>query len=311
VNSSEVRASAEPNLTGTTRTAVVTAGQETFTFHQSPASRSVDFNNDGKLDLVWHHRGDGSVAIWWMNGLEMNGGTVLSTIGSWENLFPAAVADLDRNGTSDVVLQNRATGPLGWWRLSGATLLSKQNIQNMPESTQWQLRSAADFNRDGDPDLVWQHDTTGQLQVWAMQSGAVASTSSPALTSQPHAVAALPFGPGQLTDLNWRIVGSGDFNRDGSPDVVWQHPTDGRIAIWKMAGTTYTESAPLGPGRVADLEWKIRAVGDMNADDWPDLIWQHRVDGRVAVWLMNGTSMTSAVVIAQLADINWEIVGPR
>jgi len=120
-----------------------------------------------------------------------------------------------------------------------------------------------------------------------------------------------PLGPGVVSDLNWKIVGSGDFNRDGWPDLVWQHQTDGRIAVWKMNGATLLDGAPISPGQLPDLNWKIRAVGDMNGDDMPDLIWQHRVDGRVAVWLMNGTTMTSAVVIAQLADTNWEIVGPR
>jgi hypothetical protein len=64
------------------------------------------------------------------------------------------------------------------------------------------------------------------------------------------------------------------------------------------------------PGQLADLDWKIRAVGDLNGDDMPDLIWQHRIDGRVAVWLMNGTNLISGSVIAQVADTNWEIVGP-
>jgi hypothetical protein len=43
----------------------------------------------------------------------------------------------------------------------------------------------------------------------------------------------------------------------------------------------------------------------------PDLIWQHRADGRVATWLMNGTTRMSGIVFAQVADTNWEIVGPR
>jgi hypothetical protein len=49
----------------------------------------------------------------------------------------------------------------------------------------------------------------------------------------------------------------------------------------------------------------------MNGDDLPDLIWQHRGDGRVAVWLMHGTTMMTGLVIAHVADTNWEIVGPR
>jgi hypothetical protein len=57
--------------------------------------------------------------------------------------------------------------------------------------------------------------------------------------------------------------------------------------------------------------WKIRAVGDINGDGWPDLIWHHRVTGHVATWLMNGTTMLSGVVIGQAADTNWQLVGPH
>jgi hypothetical protein len=311
VDSSEVRAAAEPNFTASTRTAVVSVGNETFTFHQSPASRSLDFNRDGKLDLLWYHRGDGSVAGWWMNGLEMNGGTVLSPGVFWpKGPVPAATPDLDRNGTNDIVWHNPVNAALSFWRLEGTKVLETNAIPNIADSVQWQLRSSADFDRDGDPDLVWQNEGTGQLQVWLMRAGTPIPMFGRAGTP-PQATAVLSLGPGQVSDLNWKIVGSGDFNRDGWPDLVWQHQGDGRIAIWKMTGTTFSESAPLGPGRVADLEWKIRAIGDMNGDDMPDLIWQHRGDGRVAVWVMNATTMMSAVVIAQLEDTNWEIVGPR
>jgi hypothetical protein len=111
--------------------------------------------------------------------------------------------------------------------------------------------------------------------------------------------------------LNWKIAGSGDFNGDGWPDIVWQHQTGGQIAVWKMNGATLMEGALVSPGQVSDLDWKIRAVGDINGDNTPDFIWQHRTDGRVAAWLMHGTTLISGVVIAQVADTNWEIVGPR
>jgi hypothetical protein len=114
-----------------------------------------------------------------------------------------------------------------------------------------------------------------------------------------------------VIDVNWTIVGTGDFNRDGWPDLVWQHQTDGRIAVWKMHGTTLVAGDLLSPGPIVDTDWKIRAVGDINGDDMPDLIWQHATTGEVVAWLMNGTTMMSSVVIGLVPDTNWRIVGPR
>jgi hypothetical protein len=177
---------------------------------------------------------------------------------------------------------------------------------------QWTLRSSADFNRDGDPDFVWQHDATGQIEVWYMRSGVPPQPAFPAFSGEPPLLlTTAPLGPGVVADLDWKIVGSGDFNGDGWPDLVWQHQTNGQIAVWKMRGATLVAGALISPGQVSDLDWKIRAVGDLNGDDRPDLIWQHRADGRVAAWLMNGTSMMSGIVIANVADASWEIVGPR
>ena len=77
-----------------------------------------------------------------------------------------------------------------------------------------------------------------------------------------------------------------------------------------MRGTSLLTGDLISPSQVADLDWKIRAVGDINGDDMADLIWQHRMTGHVSVWIMDGTTMTAGVPVAQVPDTNWHIVGP-
>jgi hypothetical protein len=304
---------AEPNLTGTTRTAVVTLGRQSITIHQRPASRSLDFDNDGHLDLLWHHRTEGWVAAWQMNGMQMTAGTLLSRSQVADlDWTPVAAADLDRNATTDIVWQGQAANRLALWRMVGTDVVHEDDLLPSPESPQWTLRASSDFNQDGDPDFVWQHQGTGQIEIWYMRSGSVPSPFFPEPDwGPPERLGVVPLGPGLVADVNWTIVGAGDFNRDGWPDLVWQHEGDGRIAVWKMRGSTLVEGGLTSPGQVDDLDWKIRAVGDLNGDDQPDLIWQHRADGRVAVWLMNGTEQLRGIVIHQVPDTAWEIVGPR
>jgi hypothetical protein len=296
--------SAEPNLSPVTRSAVVTVGPASFTVHQRPASRNTDFNNDGHLDLLWRHR-DGWIATWRMNALQMIDGTLLTPSRGDRNTTPVGTGDLDNNGSTDVLWQNDVTGAPAIWLMTGTSVLAPDSVSfDGTTASSQKIRAVADFNRDGHPDFVWQDERTGEIFVWFMQS-------APSQWLPMRQLGTAPLGPGVVTDLNWKIVGSGDFNGDGWPDLVWQHQRDGRIAVWKMQRTILLEGSLITPAQVTDLDWKIRAVGDINGDDMPDLIWQHRADGRVAAWVMNGTTMTYGIVIAQVPDTGWEIVGPR
>lgn len=293
----------QPNLAGMTRSAIVSVGTSSVTVFQSAGNVSADFNGDGRLDLLWHHQTDGRVGAWLMEGSRLIDGLLLTpdqvADTNWE---PVATGDVGRDGTTDIVWQHAADGRLAFWRMSG-TIMREGALMSPPQvaDTDWKIRAMSDFNQDGDADLVWQHDGDGRIAIWFMRHA----------TSTPTQLRGEPLGPGQVPDLGWKIVGSGDFDRDGRPDLVWQHQGDGRIAVWKMQGTTLVSGDLISPGQIADLDWKIRAVGDINGDDKADLIWQHRISGNVAAWLMDGTTLTSGISLGQVPDTNWHIVGPR
>src|SRR5258708_28422886 len=65
-----------------------------------------------------------------------------------------------------------------------------------------------------------------------------------------------------VTDLNWRIAGSGDFDGDGKSDILWRHGATGEISIWFMNGATIL-SAPVF-GAVTDLNWSITGGGELD-----------------------------------------------
>jgi hypothetical protein len=52
-------------------------------------------------------------------------------------------------------------------------------------------------------------------------------------------------------------------------------------------------------------------VIDLNGDEKPDLIWQHR-DGWISAWLMNGISLVDAVYLnPNWVSPVWQIVAPH
>ena len=101
----------------------------------------------------------------------------------------------------------------------------------------------ADFNNDRHPDILWQHEATGSLSVWLMNGTSL--------------VTLAPVSPNAVSDTNWKIVGVGDFNHDGHPDILWQHEATGSLSVWLMNGTSLAALAPVTPGGVSDTNWKI------------------------------------------------------
>jgi hypothetical protein len=114
----------------------------------------------------------------------------------------------------------------------------------------------------------------------------------------------------RVLDTRWRVAGTGDFNGDGHPDIVWQHLTDGWMYVWFMDGVTRIGGDYFSIAQLKDARWRMRAVGDMNGDGHPDLVWQHP-DGYLAVWLLNGLNVQGSLVLnpGSVVDTNWQIVG--
>jgi hypothetical protein len=150
-----------------------------------------------------------------------------------------------------------------------------------------------DINGDGFSDLVWQYEPTGALAMWGLRGNAIVSTPSLPSSSNPA----------------WKVVGTGDLNHDGYADLIWQ-TADGYVAAWFLRGTTVLSTGMLNYAYVGP-NWKIRAVGDVNGDGKADIIWQHNTEGWLAVWLMDGFTATSTLMLSvpRMPDPNWIIAG--
>ena len=115
---------------------------------------------------------------------------------------------------------------------------------------------------------------------------------------------------GQVPETAWKIRRAGDFDRDGWPDLVWQHEGDGRVAVWLMQGTTLRNGRLLEMPVVPDPNWRIVAIADMNGDATSDLVWQNGSTGLLATWLMNGLNYVDGVLLSpsSVDDTNWRLV---
>ena len=105
------------------------------------------------------------------------------------------------------------------------------------------------------------------------------------------------------TDPNWSVRGIGDFNRDGTDDILWRKNDGSAMAYWSMDGTA-TASVDLG---ATDPGWSVRGIGDFNQDGTDDILWRKNDGSAMAYWSMDGTATASVDLGA--TDPGWSVRG--
>jgi peptidyl-Asp metalloendopeptidase len=289
------------NTGSTSRSGTVTIAGQTVTVTEAPrvaASNATaangDFSGDLKADLLWRSA-DGQLMLWTMDGLTATQQVMLNPSVADPAWNIVGTGDLDGNGKPEIVWQ-RTDGQLCAWFMNGDSMQQWSYLSPRQVEAAWKVVAVADVNGDAKADVIWQHDG-GSLAVWYMSG---AKMTSYALLK-----------PGTAGDTNWKIVGAGDMNSDGKPDLIWRHQSTGVLVAWFMNGVTMTGWAYLNPNHASEIDWQIRAVVDLNGDGHTDLVWQH-TSGPLAAWLMTGTNATSMLALnPQQAPSGWRIVGPK
>jgi hypothetical protein len=253
-----------------------------------------DWNNDQRSDLLLQNVVDGTLGVWFLDGTTLLSAALLNpdNVGDtgWRIV---ATGDLDGDKNLDIVFQH-TDGTLAAWLMQGTRLRSAAFIspQN-PGDPAWRVRGSADVNNDGKIDLLFQH-TDGTLAVWLMNGTSLASASL--------------LNPANPGDANWKLSGSGDFNKDGNADLLFQH-TNGTLAAWIMSGVNLTQGSLLNPGNPGDAMWKAVGTVDFNRDGQSDVIFQHAGDNQLAAWIMDGLNLSEGRLMTFPGDA-WKVAAP-
>jgi hypothetical protein len=242
--------------------------------------------------LVWRNALSGQTILWYLD---------VGTYGSFAYLSPnitdpnwkiAGSGDFDGDGSFDLLWRNYATGDNVVWFMQESTLKSWAHVLTIPD-TRWQIAGVGDFNHDGMPDILWRHNTTGQAVIWLMNHTTLSSWGE----VEPR-----------ITDLNWKIAGIGDFNKDGPTDILWRNAASGAMLVWVMNGAKLVTQLPVTPS-LSDTMWQVSGIGDFDCDGNADILWRNSNSGSVIIWTMSQSAMASyAFLNPMIGDANWKIV---
>jgi hypothetical protein len=200
-----------------------------------------DLDGDGKADIVWRNTSTGENYLYPMNGLAILGTEgYLRTVAD-QDWQIAGADNFDGNGTADILWRNSATGENYLYPMSGTAILGTEGYLRTVPDLAWTIAGTGDFDADGKADILWRNTSTGENYLYPMDGTTILGTEGYLRT---------------VTDQNWQIKGTGDYDGDGKVDILWRNSSTGENYLYFMDGTTIKPTE--GYLRtVADPGWRV------------------------------------------------------
>lgn len=256
-----------------------------------------DFNGDGRDDILWLNN-NGSLSNWLGRndgGFLINDAAAMTSLGPdgyWEVL---GSGDFNGDGRDDILWINDASDISNWLgTASGGFIINDANAFS-PSSTAWNPSGIGDFNGDGRDDVLW-WDYNYSVSTWSgtPSGGFIQNAASPIMTDSS----------------DWSVAGIGDFNGDGSDDILWRNFSTGALTNWlATAGGGFADNDANALHQVPTY-WQVAGVGDFNGDGRDDILWRSTT-GTLSNWL--GTATGGFVINDANAfthiPLEWHVVG--
>ena len=196
-----------------------------------------DFNGDGITAVAWRNAlgGSNSIGIWTVTGPTSVTNYYYPPYSVSATTNVIGTGDFDGDGTTDLLLLDTATNGYWIWRFLNGQVADQGTTQT--PSSGWSFAATGDFDGDGRTDILWRQSPAGTIGIWIM--------------ANENTIANYLY-PGSMTDPSWSVKGTGDFDGDGTTDILWKQSIGGSAtgltSVWRMRGGSMAgpPTSPIG-----------------------------------------------------------------
>ncbi|MFH1726787.1 MAG: VCBS repeat-containing protein [Pseudomonadota bacterium] len=281
--------------------------------------KQLDFNGDGKSDVLIRNSSTNLVRIHLMNGTEISESTASNDLQADPDYIYIGNGDFDGDSKTDLLWRHETSGILKIWKMGGITYSELNFTEN--RNLNYTILAIEDFDFDDKADILWQNTSTKMLDVWILNGADLQETYEFGIPEDNLSLLGIgEFHTDDLTDLIffdadsssfvvWRRLGDvtyknsvspavesdtelvemGDFNGNGRTDLVARRTSynpdkplnHGEIHVWYMAGFTITGKGLYG---TLSMDWELSGVGDFDSDGNYDMLFRHNTSQEMQVW---------------------------
>jgi FG-GAP-like repeat len=234
----------------------------------------------GDLLIIANHNGQRTAEV-------APSGQVIAIVGS--NISFDGAADFNNDGLSDLLARsdNLATAErtLFAYKMTPVGFSDTTVIATL--TANWITDAFGDFNGDGTSDILLHRDAGG------VRTFEVLSINNYAVQSAPIV---------QVTGLDWFVDGTGDFNANGTSDILEHRIVGGTMNLQVV---TMNNNVVQSVSLLANIgsDWQIDGTGDFNHDGTSDIL-MHRDSSNgvrtLEVLTIQNNAIQSGTIIAQV-----------